>query len=295
MGEVVKPTTNSLTVLLMATSANHPGFANAVESLTKHGQRHRILEMGETWKGWPHRMRAYRDACNEIAAKEGREAIVVCMDAYDALCVRTVDASFFESFYRLKKPVVMSLERACGGNCLSIRDWWRNEGKLYAAKPPSDRYVNGGLLMGYAWALAEVYSWMLNNGAKDDQIGLAKWALGHRDRWAPDVGGEFMKNKIYGAQLTDDDLKGRGCYFAHFPGMRDWDGSAYDKTVQRILGHKSGVKSKNLGSPILLSAYIIATVLVILAFCIIIWVLAPRKWRRAAVQTILSPLWSGAN
>lgn len=280
----------SLTVLLMATKDDHPGLKNAVESLAKHGYRHRVLGLGEPWGGWPHRMRSYRDACLQIAKDQGREAVVVCMDAYDALCVRKFDPNFLTMFQKVGRPVVMSLERACGGNCLSIRDWWRNEGKkYYVTKPPRDRYVNGGLLMGYAGALAEVYGWMLEQGAKDDQVGLAKWALDHRDRWAPDVEGFFMKNKIYGDKLTEQDLTGEGCYFAHFPGMRDWDGSSYDETVLRVLKRKSGVKSKNLGSPLLLSAYIIATVLVVVAFVLTLWVLAPSHWKQTAIRTLLSP------
>lgn len=275
----------SLTVLMMASNSLHPGLKNAKSSLDKHEIRYQVLGLNEKWGGWPHRMKTYRDAAQKLA-EENPLNVVVCMDAYDALSVRHGDG-LMELFRSFDKPLVLSLEKVCMGNCVSVRDWWRTDGQEYLLDagitdgiPPADRYVNGGLLMGYAGAVRDLYDWMLKTGQEDDQKGLARYALAHRDRWAPDVQGRIFKNKVFGAQLTKQDLASEGVYFAHFPGMRDWSGAGYDKTVLSVLKRPSGVSSKNLGSPSLLAAYIVALVITCVALLFLVYVLAvPREYK----------------
>jgi hypothetical protein len=303
-----------VTVLLMATDMKHMGLRNAIDSLARHGyvataqnatadgatpdaaavlgggSRRRIMGEGEKWGGWRHRMQSYRDGAAQ-AAKEHPKALVVCMDAYDALSVRAASDGLVKTFESFGKPLVLGMERFCGGNCLTLRDWWRTHGKKYATidgDVPIDRYVNGGLLMGTAEAVRDVYDWMLKNGATDDQIGLANYALKHRDQWAPDCRGKIFKNRIFGAQLTKADLTGRGCYFAHFPGMRHWNISAYDRAVEKILERKSGLESYNLGSPTIYATSIIAIVLVSVAIVIVAWYITPNRFKPKPLQTLTS-------
>lgn len=306
MKMAVKPSHVAVTVLLMATDKSHPGLRNAIDSLVRQNYldnstnslRYRIVGAGEKWGGWPHRMRSYRDAA-ALAAKEDPNSLVVCMDAYDALSVRN-GSNLVQVFESFGKPLVLGMERVCGGNCKSIRDWWRSHGEKHASylmsdgTRPRDRYVNGGLLMGQASAIRDVYDWMLKDGAKDDQIGLAKYVLAHRDSWAPDTHGKIFKNRVFGAQLNSADLAGHGCFFAHFPGMRDWDISAYDYTVEKLLKRKSGMKSRNMGSPNMLAVYIVAIVIVSVAILLVAWTLLPLHLKPKSLQNLGTRLWNEA-
>jgi len=286
-----KNAVGAVTVLMMASSATHQGLINSQDSLKKHGfmendnrsmLQHRVIGLDEKWGGWPHRMRCYRDAAAEIARSD-LGAVVVCMDAYDALSVRSGDG-LLKTFLSFDRPLVLSLEKMCMGNCKSLRDWWRTDGNPYLTKAgitngkaPKDRYVNGGMLMGYAWAIRDMYNWMLDTKQSDDQLGLGRYALAHRDRWAPDVLGILFKNKLFGESLTEQDLAGNGVYFAHFPGMRDWSVKGYDLTVHKILGRPSGLDSRNLGSPGMLATYIVMAIIVIIALLLVAYTLTPKR------------------
>jgi hypothetical protein len=305
----------SVTVLLMASQADHPGLLNATDALKRHGYApqtlppsrplqpdgeafdkwskppplralgHLVVGVGEKWQGWPHRMQRYRDAADELAKRDAL-AVVVCADAYDALSLRD-GAALAADFCAFDRPLLLSLERVCMGNCVSIRDWWRTDGKrhlaavgIHTGRPPSTRYVNGGLLMGYAWAVRDLYDWMLKTGQGDDQIGLARYCLAHRDHWAPDIRGRIFKNKVFGETLDELDLNGQGAHFGHFPGMRDWSIRGYEQACRRLLGRASGMSSKNMGSPELLAVRIVVIVILAVAFAVILaFALLPRRWK----------------
>lgn len=261
--------TRDVTVLMMASDKSHPGLINSLESLNKYGYQHTVLGLGEQFGGWRHRMQKYRDAASDLA-KIDSDALVVCMDAYDAISLRS-SAGLVETFETFGKPLVLSLEKVCMGNCVPIDDWWKNEGSQHLGpkgRLPKDRYVNGGLLMGYAWAVRDLYDWMLKRGERDDQRGLGSYALAHRQQWAPDVNGKIFRNKLWGDTLTEEDLTGQGIYFAHFPGL-GWGGIAsYEKAVNAILKRPSNVKCPNLGSPVQFAAKIILLLIaIILLLC----------------------------
>jgi hypothetical protein len=242
-------------VLLMATSA-HPGLDNSVDSLRKYGVDSTVLGFGEKWGGGRHRMAAYRDA----AAALPQSTLVVCMDSYDAVCLRrsTGLRQLFKSF---GKPLVFSLESECGGNCVPITKWWDD----HQVKPGKNRYLNGGLLMGYAWAISKLYDWILTQTPciDDDQRGLGIYALQHPDEWAPDMAGLIFTNSVFGQPLAVVDLQERGSYFAHFPGTPTWSNFAYNQTVERILGRPSQVYSQNMGSPTLIALHVVAIVVAV--------------------------------
>lgn len=269
-------------IMLMATEQN-AGLQNAIETLCRNGAVSSntglvsivVLGMGEKWNGWRHRMQLYRDEAKRAKSK----SLVVCMDAYDALSVRPLNSSedvnaLVHTFELFGKPLVLSLERECGFNCVPIESWWREHGKQHnptiTTTTTTDRYVNGGLLMGYAESVHELYDWMLASDVKDDQIGLARYALAHPDRWAPDVHGKIFKNRVYGDQLTKADLEGRGCFFAHFPGMTEWAAEGYEAVVLAVLQRPSGIVSKNRRHPILFWSCVSAVILVIIAIIIVV-------------------------
>jgi hypothetical protein len=327
MGLATESANNALppiTVLVMATREDHPGLRNARDSLSargfldlssqtgeseskgaKNGGKRgelgwRVMGLGEEWTGWRQRMAHYRAGADAAAQKDPR-ALVVCMDAYDALALRNGKdlAQVFQSY---GTDLVLSMERSCFsgcgfGNCVSVRDWWRTDGRPHLEKagirngvPGRDRYVNGGLLMGKATAVRALYDWMLQTDQTDDQIGLALYALAHRDRWAPDIRGLIFKNKIFGAQLDADDLAGKGAFFAHFPGFGDYSAAGYDRAVNAVLNRPSGMTSKNRGS---MKRYIFRIIMTVVA-CLLTLILVALFVHTLVTRTppIASRLWT---
>jgi hypothetical protein len=107
-----------VTVLLAATDDKHPGLLNCTDLLMKFGYEYRIIGIGETWQGWRQRMGWYREA----AAEYPEDHLIVCMDSYDAVPIRTL-TTLEQQFQSFGTELVVSLEEACGANCLPIDDW----------------------------------------------------------------------------------------------------------------------------------------------------------------------------
>ncbi len=196
------------------------------------------------------RMRLYRDAAAQIASAYP-DSLIVCMDAYDALCTASSsarsdgDTFFIEKFRTFKKPVVLSVESECMANCSPLDEWFFEHDPLFefGAKAaagtarnglPVKRYVNGGLLAGQATQVASIYDWMLTHNCVDDQVGLSLWARAHPDQWMPDVGEVLFSNKTYGEPLRSTE----NALFTHFPGVSGWASTtkSYNRAAQTILG-----------------------------------------------------------
>jgi hypothetical protein len=227
------PTTSGVVVLLMATTSG-PGLQNAKNALKRFKYHHQVLGLGEKWQGWRHRMEHYRNAAAELPPN----TLVVCMDAYDALPVKP-SKTLKKTFESFGKPLVFGLETVCGGNCFNIKPWWYSQyGHQYLdanGKRPPNRYVNGGLVMGEAWAIRDLFDWMLKTGAQDDQVGLGRFALQYPDSWAPDVQGLLFQNKVYRTRLLLSNMP----HFAHFPGMIYSGTRGYNEATAQVLGHEA--------------------------------------------------------
>lgn len=274
-----------LVVLLMATSETD-GFLNAIESLRRNEIEYRVLEMGKRFLGWRHRMQVYRDAAASYSATRP----ILCMDSYDALSMRPLDDNFYRTINAAGDRLILSLECACGLNCVPITKWW-NEHPSFRPKE-NNFYVNGGLVLGRAKRIQHLYDWMLRTNQKDDQVGLARYALKHTDAWIPDVDSRIMKNNLFLNQISPKDRIGSGCYFVHFPALHAWSTEEYNATAEKILGNKSKrlPVGGNWGSPQLLILQICAIIIML----IMIVLLAKKffteyrlqKRRRISSQTI---------
>jgi hypothetical protein len=193
----------------------------------------------------------YRDAVAQIASAHP-DSLIICMDAYDALCTHNEKkgkgGAFFTDIFRtFNKPVVLSVESECMANCSPLDEWFFEHDPLFefgekAAAAggtarnglPIKRYVNGGLLAGFATQVASVYDWMLTHNCVDDQVGLSLWARAHPDQWLPDVGEVLFSNKTYGEPLRSTEI----ALFTHFPGVAGWASTtkSYNRAAQTILG-----------------------------------------------------------
>lgn len=224
-------------VLLAATKANS-GFMNAIKSLQLHGFSYRVIGFGKKWEGWRGRMSWYRDAAVQLA-QSNNEKIVVCMDCYDAFSIRHCNPQeFLTLFHSFKKPIVLSLESTCGGNCEPITKWWM--GTYGTTHPPKKQYVNGGLVVGRASAVGQMYNWILAQQPEitDDQIGLSRFAIANPDAWMPDIYEQLCTNKTFGETLDFEQQAKRSTYFAHFPGLNPGMGpkKMYNDAAKQILG-----------------------------------------------------------
>jgi hypothetical protein len=245
-----------------------------------------VLGTDEAWTGWRMRMRLYRDAATVLAA-ENPSTIVVCMDAYDALCTSAVhtgdkQSEFVDRFRSFKKPVVLSVEAGCFLNCMPLDSWYIDNDPLFelAKKSrwkttknglPYKRYVNGGLLAGNAASIAGIYDWMLKNGATDDQIGLSLWSQAHPNDWYPDVAERLFSNKILGERLSSKE-KHAGPMFTHFPGTGALRSTAvsYNRAARTLLGRSTAkfVKGGNFEFVVTVCVAVFVVLLLFVGFVV---------------------------
>jgi hypothetical protein len=103
------------------------GLHNLLQALHRHGYTYEVLQFGQRWGGWRWRMATYRDAAAHHAARWGRRALVVFLDAYDVACLRGARdlAATFDAF---GTPLVAGVESGCSP---------RNCGKIAPATAPT--------------------------------------------------------------------------------------------------------------------------------------------------------------
>lgn len=189
-------------MLIVASFANvnHPGLINLQNSIQKQGGwHHEILGTNVAWKGWMTRMKAYQNYCASLPKNQ----LVVLCDAFDVLCIRNglPFESIFEQMFSDKqdqqdekkdvvkeeiqkeekkeppednrqRKIVIGVETGCDFNCYPPKNYYlkNNIDELLTNR----RFVNGGLMAGYAGDLDEMWVWCISKGFDDDQV-----ALGH--------------------------------------------------------------------------------------------------------------------
>lgn len=204
-----------VTVLLVATKME-AGAHNMLASLRRYGYRYRVLGWGQPWEGWRQRMAWYRDSAKEYAPDE----LLLYVDAYDAVAARPwagIDTVFAD--VAGGAGLVTGTEALCTlENCGNLKDWWAATRRTPATPY---KFINGGVIMGRASAIAAAYDWVLADARHftDDQIGLAAYATAHPDAYAPDDGRRIVSNKHAWHRMTGDERAGAGAYFLHYPGV----------------------------------------------------------------------------
>ncbi len=156
-------------LVISFSNANHVGLVNFKNSISKHlGWTYKVIGMGTKWEGWMTRMKAYHSYLSRLPPDE----IVVLSDAYDVLCINNGGLRFKELFLSLNKPIVIGAETGCSFNCFPPQKYW-DEVKLNPNN--KRRYVNGGLIAGYAGELAKMWAWCIERKFDDDQVGLGQF------------------------------------------------------------------------------------------------------------------------
>ena len=158
---------------------------------------------GASFGGWDHLQRVY---LNHSSTRPNEHELVAYADSADAF-VQGTTADWLGAFRRVAngKPVVVGLESNCPeGRCVPVAD--------AAAPTPSGVkgyvHVNGGFVMGEAWALQRVWRAIAHNegnvsccdhtkrGRLDPQLGLGRFALAHPDLVAFDHRQELAANLV---------------------------------------------------------------------------------------------------
>jgi hypothetical protein len=208
------------------------------------------LGLGEKWEGFINKIKAYAKICSELPAKQ----IVVISDARDVFCVRPPKA-FIEAFLEFKGDIVISTELLCEGNFeasesdIHIQCFPLN--KYYSArdiKPGIRKYINSGLIAGRAGAIADMWTWILENKYTDDQLGVCKYAVTFPARIELDIHASLLHSSTFGVNAgiqsihiqkqdspTFAEFMGCGAFFLHIPGNKNKGQSIIYDMVKMVL------------------------------------------------------------
>jgi hypothetical protein len=204
-----------------------------IKTLEQTKWKFRMVGEGDTWEGWPTRMRKYLEEVSVL--KE--DQLVVFTDARDVFAVRPPN-EFTKAFRSFGKQIVVSMELFCEGHlaeekskgfqCVPLTNYWKHLGVV---EKPERKFVNNGLVAGYAKALKEMLTWILDHKYKDDQLGLGNYMNTFPDLIYADVDAEMFhtssagiscctyKNKVQANDgPTFPELLGCRSFFLHIPG-----------------------------------------------------------------------------
>lgn len=223
----------TICVITCATQENQ-FFTNFQSSFKKHrGWDVHVLGMGKKWESFQTKMQCYHDFFKTVDKRQ----LVVCLDAYDVLCIRS-SQDFRKKFMSYQTPIVVGYETACVvSNCPSIEPW-----KTYHhLKDENNIHVNTGCVIGYAGELEKMFDWILKQTIKDDQMGVGFYMNQFPNKVQLDITQTLIMNDVcartysvkhdpYGQIRMD----GKYPYFVHFPSMHD---SPPQNNYNRITHH----------------------------------------------------------
>jgi hypothetical protein len=205
------------------------------DTARRNGWEVQQVGLGEKWEGFFSKVKRYRDVC----ATYNKDRILVLSDARDVFCVRDSKA-FTAAFEYFSSPILVSAELFCegrysvednfvGSQSASLTSYFKHHNLL----PGLRKFVNSGLIAGRASALHEMWSWIIENNYKDDQLGIAMYMNAFPQKVALDVDAIVLHSSTYGVEggiyhihqqkqdsPTFAELFGCGAFFLHIPGLR---------------------------------------------------------------------------
>lgn len=233
---------SSLVHVFTCATHSNKNLENFKKSFKKYkGWNVHVLGLGTEWESFRTKMINYRDALKDI----DNEQIVVCLDAYDVLCIKD-STDFVDLFLSYKTPIVIGCENLCYftlynkyfkfGCCPNITKW-----KSFYNLQNDKIYVNSGCIVGYAGEIFKMFDWILkynNFMIHDDQIGIGFYMNEFPHKVKLDVDKNFVFNDNYGQSINvrtkeQDVLEieiPKKPYFIHFPGEKHmYKPTNYDK------------------------------------------------------------------
>lgn len=242
---------------------NYENTRRLVETLKNNNWEYVVLGDGETWQGYMTKMNAYRRHLETLPP----DKIVVITDAHDVYCLRNVHY-FVEDFKAMNKPIVVSAELFAEGRINYNPDYKYNQvewlgpyfehhGMCISPTDHIKKYVNSGLMCGYAKNLLHLNNWIFENGYTDDQKATAAYTNAHPDDVHLDMNNQLLHSCTasvnFGlhssAQNADspsfDELFGHSAYFLHIPGLNCGGGQPilYDVVYEVMQKYNSRIAS----------------------------------------------------
>lgn len=214
--------------------SGHENTRRFIETLDNNNWNYTILGEGEEWKGFNYRMETYKNYLKTLDPNK----IVIMSDAHDVYCLKKPNM-FINEFKTLNKDIIVGLEIFAEGSPLYYekKDYFQviwlgpyfkhnniNYNKL------NKKFVNAGLIFGYAKNIIEFYEWALNNNYTDDQKALGKFMNTYPDKVGIDLNNDmihtttaFVNAGIESINQFKDspnlnELIGQSSYFIHIPG-----------------------------------------------------------------------------
>lgn len=229
-----------------------------VTTLQQTKWTYKLVGEGEKWEGFPTRMKCY---LRELSALK-EDQVVVLSDARDVVAVRPPN-EFIKGFLSCGGRIVVSMELFCEGHmaddrttgfqCIPLTNYWKH---YNLTEQPHRRYVNMGLVAGYAKDLITMLTWIVEHKYTDDQLGIGNYMNAFPHLVYADTQAELLhtsssavscctyNNKIQSADgPTLTELLGCGAFFLHVPGHGISKGQKFMyETVVDFLKHHNGRK-----------------------------------------------------
>ena len=167
------------------------------------------LGSGQRWQGWMWMSREYARHSAAVAARSGPKALLVMLDSADMVMQQSW-SHLVKTFFEVSqgKPLVMALETGCpagaatapgsSGRCVpGPPNLLRARGDGSAMSGIQNlRNINGGFVMGHAWAMEKLWSAVARNerkiscchhGQLNPQLGMGRFAHMYPEMVALDV------------------------------------------------------------------------------------------------------------
>jgi hypothetical protein len=229
-----------------------------VTTLQQTKWKYKLVGEGEKWVGFLNKMNGY---LRELSSLKD-DQVVVLSDARDVVALRP-PSEFGKGFLSYGGRVVVSMELFCEGymtddrttgvQCIPLTKYWKH---YNLTELPNRKYVNSGLIAGYAKDLIRMLSWILEHKYTDDQLGLCNYLNAFPHLVYADVKAEMLHTSgsavcccTYNNTVQSSDsptiaeLLGCGAFFLHIPGHSASKGQKFMyETVLDFLKHLNGKK-----------------------------------------------------
>lgn len=284
-------------VLTVATERNKRVKLLERSFLAHKGWDLRVLGVGQKWQSFRTKMELYCEELRRIKPDQ----VVVCLDAYDAVCAR--DSSGFEAeLKKFRVPIVAGYESVALPTIYNkwVRigvapaiDKWKAHHNIHA----KDVFVNSGCIVGRAGEVLGMWEWVLNYEEftiHDDQIGVGFYMNEFPEKVKLDTESRIVWNDhmFYKTTMEEcgDKLVVGGPeqvpYFIHFPGLKGQSGShayRYKKVSAFVIGDDSIMK-EDVGVSTDNRWWLVVVVVIVMVVAALLAKMISRRGRRKKKQ-----------
>jgi hypothetical protein len=213
-----------------------------IQTLDANQWNYKMIGKGETWLGFQNKINGYLLTVSKLPER----TLVVLSDARDVLCMRCPDA-FKTAFLSFGERIIISAEMFCEGHmdedrtqglqCIPLTNYWKH----YTINvKPFRKFANAGLIAGYAKDLKTMFTWILENNYKDDQLGVCNYVNNFPEKVYMDIHAEILHTTSYAMcggivdsklQASDSptlaELLGSSAFFLHIPNQNGSKGQKF--------------------------------------------------------------------